>query len=91
MAGQLFEMKIDTAKMKKMAKALEINSQVMPELKTNNPPLGCFTADIGPMNQYIQFYMYSKHHKDLGLSMYTYVLNTAFDLQMNSLQCYLYQ
>lgn len=58
MMSKLFEIKIASAKLSNMKKALEINSNIMPELKTDFPPLGCFTTDIGSLNQYIQIYEY---------------------------------
>lgn len=56
--SKLYELRIDSGKMSNMAKALEINANIMPELKTDYPPLGCFTTDIGKLNQYIQIYEY---------------------------------
>ena len=56
--AKLYELRIDSAKMSNMAKALEINAGVLPDLKTKCPPLGCFTTDIGNLNRFIHFYEY---------------------------------
>ena len=59
MAGsKLYELKIDSGRLSNMAKAMDIMSSAMPELKTRYPPLGCFITDVGNLNQYIQIYHY---------------------------------
>ena len=59
-SSMLYEFKIDSGRLSNMAKAMDIMSSAMPELKTRYPPLGCFTTDVGNLNQYIQIYQYGQ-------------------------------
>ena len=59
-SSKLYELKIDSGRLSNMAKAMDVMSSAMPELKTRYPPLGYFTTDVGNLNQYIQIYQYGQ-------------------------------
>ena len=59
-SSKLYELKIVSGRSSNMDKAMDIFAGAMPELKTKYPPLGCFTTDVGNLNQFIEIYQYGQ-------------------------------
>ena len=77
-SSKLYELKIDSGRLSNMAKAMDIMSSTMPELKTRYPPLGRFTIDVRNLKQYIQIYQYGQWLLKLFVSILCVMLMSEY-------------